>query len=173
MFKFANMQTKPLISNICSWKFSFSIGVPRERKLHNYNRYGSPDPYLWGILEGETVSSLYCLLSRVLRPHLEVLKRILWSTESTVNQPKLAGLQYGQTLPVNPQEHAEERGAESVTVVPKNTAVPLQSELQNMCYYTGREAEAQLLNSDRHVVLVPTVWQSLKYLGCLWQHYFI
>lgn len=74
-----------------------------------------------------------------------------------MNQTKLAGLQYGQTLQVSPQEHAEERGAESVMVVPKNTAVPLQSELQNMCYYTGHEAEAQLLNLDRHVILVPTV----------------
>lgn len=74
-----------------------------------------------------------------------------------MNQPKPAGLQYGQTLLVSPQEHAEERGAECVMVVSKNTAVPLQAELQNMFYYTGWEAEAQLLNSDRHMILVSTV----------------
>lgn len=74
-----------------------------------------------------------------------------------MNQPKCAGLQYGQTLLVIPQEHAEERGTESVMVVAKTAPVPLQAELQNMFYYTGCEAEAQLLNSDRCMTLVPTL----------------
>lgn len=43
-------------------------------------------------------------------------------------------------------------------VVAKTAPVPLQAELQNMFYYTGCEAEAQLLNSDRCMTLVPTLW---------------
>lgn len=51
-----------------------------------------------------------------------------------MNQPKLDGLKYGHTSLVSPQEHVEERGAERVIVVAKNTAVPLQAELQNVAH---------------------------------------
>lgn len=102
MCKFENMQTQLLTSKICSWKFYFSIGIPRESEVHNCNRYGPPSHLLLWVSVGHLQRrdclklSLCCLLSRVLKTTLEGLERVLCSSENVVNLPKLAGLQYGQ-----------------------------------------------------------------------------
>lgn len=48
MCKFANMKAELLTSKICSWNFSFSIGIRRESEVHDCNRYGPPGHlHLW------------------------------------------------------------------------------------------------------------------------------
>lgn len=163
MCKFANMQTQLLTSKICSWKFYFSIGIPRESEVHNRNRYGPPSHLLLWVSVGHLQRrdclklSLCCLLSRVLKTTLEGLERVLCSSENVVNLPKLAGLQYGQAptsrhpWPV----HRNTQRKDHLGVLcwfclfffSKNTVVTFQTELQNTFYYTDCEAKAQLFNS--------------------------
>jgi len=52
MCKFANVQTELLASKICSWNFSFSIGIPGKSEVHNCNRYGPPGHLLLWVSVG-------------------------------------------------------------------------------------------------------------------------
>lgn len=150
MCKFADMQTELLTFKICSWKFFFSTGIPRESKVHNCNRYGHL--ILWGSVghlgrRNCLVLSLFCLLSRVLKTVFVGLEHVLCGTENTVRLPKLAGLQYKQVPPSRNRwlvhRNMQRKDRQGVLWLFQKLLLCLFK-----LSYTDCEAEAQLFNSD-------------------------
>lgn len=134
MFKFTNVQTNCRSPTSAAGYFHSVLEYPEKAKCtpttdmaHQIHIYETP----WKGRLSQIKSMVS--LEETSRPHLEGLKHVLWGTENTVNQPKLAGLQYGHTPLISLQKRVEGR---VLWLLQKILQCPCKLSYKIMFYYT-------------------------------------